>query len=133
MKCTRLRSFLSPLLLGLSIFFHRRFGSKRILDILSSLGFSNAYNDALIYEAAAISHTQPNILPPGSGSFVQYSADNADININTIDGHNTMHIMGVIQIVTQKSAVIANKKIPRLKQMPAAKDIANIAHVPLKV
>lgn len=133
MKCTRPRSFLSSVLLGLSIFFHRRFGSKCILDILSSLGFSNSYNDALLYEAAAISHPQSNILSPGSGSFVQYSADNADININTIDGHNTMHIMGVIQIVTPKSAVIDNKQIPRLKQMPAAKGIANIAHVPLQV
>lgn len=41
--------------------------------------------------------------------------------------------MGVIQIVTPKSAVISNDQIPKLKKLPAAKDIAAIAHVPLQI
>lgn len=133
MKCTRPRSFFSRLLLGLSVFFHRRFGSKRISDILSSLGFSNTYHEAMLYEAAIVKHPQPNILLPETGAFIQYSADNADINVYTVDGHNTVHIMGVIQIVTPKSAVISNDQIPKLKKLPAAKDIAAIAHVPLQI
>ncbi|KAF0716418.1 SWIM-type domain-containing protein [Aphis craccivora] len=133
MKCTRPRTFLSRLLLGISVFLHRRYGSKRLLDMLSNLGFSNKYNEVLLYESAAVNHPKPKILSPAAGAFIQYSADNADININTIDGHNTVHIMGVIQIVTPKNAVIVDEEIPRLRIIPAAKDIAAIAHVPLQM
>ena len=45
MAAARSRLFKSRLQLGLSIFFHRRFGSKRILDILSSLGVTASYNE----------------------------------------------------------------------------------------
>ncbi|KAL4105063.1 hypothetical protein QTP88_020338 [Uroleucon formosanum] len=133
MKCTRPRSFLSRLLLGISVFLHRRYGSKRLLDMLSNLGFSNTYKEVLLYESAVVNHPQPKILSPAAGAFIQYSADNADINIYTIDGHNTVHIMGVIQIVTPKSAVIVDEEIQRLRIIPAAKDIAAIAHVPLQM
>lgn len=54
----------------------------------------------MMYEAAAVFHRPPLILPPESGTFIQYVADNVDINVNTLDGNNTLHIMGLIQIVT---------------------------------
>lgn len=41
--------------------------------------------------------------------------------------------MRVIQIVTPKSAVIVDEEIQRLRIIPAAKDIAAIAHVPLQM
>ncbi|KAF0737722.1 Uncharacterized protein FWK35_00023698 [Aphis craccivora] len=81
-----------------------RFGSKRISDILSSLGFSSTYHEAVLYETAIVKHPQPNILLPETGAFIQYSADNADINVYT-----------------------------KIKKLPAAKDIAAIAHMPLKI
>ncbi|KAE9525653.1 hypothetical protein AGLY_014180, partial [Aphis glycines] len=64
-------------------------------------------SNTMMYEAAAVFHSQPHILPPESGIFVQYAADNADINVYTIDGHNTLHIM--------------------------AKDFAEKAHIPIQI
>ncbi|KAE9522981.1 hypothetical protein AGLY_016612 [Aphis glycines] len=101
MKCTRPRSFLSRLLLGISVFLHRRYGSKRLLDMLSNLGFSNTYKEVLLYESAVVNHPQPKILSPAAGAFIH--------------------------------AVIVDEEIPRLKIIPAAKDIAAIAHVPLQM
>lgn len=40
MASMRERSFSSQLLLDLSVFLHRTYGSKRLLEALSSLGFS---------------------------------------------------------------------------------------------
>lgn len=37
----RPRSFISPMQLGLSVYFHRKFGSKHIIDVLNHLGTSN--------------------------------------------------------------------------------------------
>ena len=39
MSAVRPRSFISPLLLAVTVHFHRYFGSRRLIDILSSLGF----------------------------------------------------------------------------------------------
>ena len=56
MAAVRPRSFISRLQLGLSIFLHRRFRSKRILDILSTLGVSASYKNTVLYEVAAVRH-----------------------------------------------------------------------------
>ena len=82
MSVVRPRSFKSKLQLGLSVFFHRRFGSKLLIQIFSSFGLCASYNDALMYEAAAVLHHPPFILPPQTGTFIQYIADNADINLS---------------------------------------------------
>lgn len=111
MTAIRPRSFKSKLQLGLSIFFHRRFGSKRLIEIFSSLGLCASYTDTMLYEAAAVFHKPPHILPPETGTCIQYVADNADINVHTLDGHNTLHVMGIIQIVTPKNSFILEEPI----------------------
>lgn len=85
----RERSFSSQLLLGLSVFLHRRYGSKRLLDVLSSFGFSASYSDTVNYEVSAVYHLQPRILSSETGALLQYVGDNADINVHTFDGNNT--------------------------------------------
>lgn len=60
----------------------------------------------MLYEAAAVFHQPPHILPPETGTCIQYVADNADINVHTLDGHNTLHVMGIIQIVTPKNSFL---------------------------
>lgn len=92
-----------------------------------------SYNNTILYEAAAVFHRPPHILPPETGTFVQYVADNADINVNTLDGHNTLHIMGIIQVVTPKSLVLLEEAIQRIKEAPSATDFAAIAHMPLQI
>lgn len=131
MAAIRQRSFSSQLLLGLSVFLHRRFGSRRLIDILSSLGFCASYNDCTKYEFSAVHHPPPRILSE-SCALVQYVGDNADINVNTLDGHNTLHIMGMIKIVTPKSAVILDERIKVCATKPSAKELA-ASHVPLLI
>lgn len=63
------------------MFLHRRFGSQRILDVLSSIGVAASYSDIVKYEISTIYHPQLFILLPETGSFVLFAADNVDINI----------------------------------------------------
>ncbi|GBN86623.1 hypothetical protein AVEN_27895-1 [Araneus ventricosus] len=49
------------------------------------------------------------------------------------NGHNTLHIMSVIQIITPKSSVLAEESLSRTKQVISAKDFAAEAHVPIQV
>ncbi|CAH0555189.1 unnamed protein product [Brassicogethes aeneus] len=132
MASLRERSFSSQLLLGLSVFLHRRYGSKRLLDVLSSLGFAATYCNTVQYEISTIYHPQPHILSSESGALVQFVGDNADININTLDGNNTLHVMGMIKIITPKEAVLYSERIQKCTTKPSAKELAAISHVSLQ-
>lgn len=133
MAAIRERSFSSQLLLSLSVFLHRRYGSKRLLDILSSLGFAASYSNTVQYEVSAVYHPHPRILSSESGALVQYVGDNADINVQTLDGNNTLHVMGIIKIVTPKNAVLYDERIQKCTTKPKAKELAAISHVSLQV
>jgi hypothetical protein len=85
MTAIRPRSFKSKLQLGLSVFFHRRFGSKRFIQIFSSFGLCASNNDTMLYEAAAVLHHPPSYLQPEISTFFQYVAENADINVHIVD------------------------------------------------
>lgn len=115
MSSIRECSFSSKLLLGLSIFMHRKYGSKGILDILSSLGFYASYTETVNYEAAIACNPQPHISSSDTEIFVQYVGDNADINMHTIDGRDTLHVMGMIKIVTPKEELISNGRTKKVQ------------------
>ncbi|PZC75227.1 hypothetical protein B5X24_HaOG206534 [Helicoverpa armigera] len=132
MTAVRPRTFKSKLQLGLSVFFHRRFGSKRLIQIFSSFGLCASYSETMNYESAAVFSRPLHILPPETGTFIQYVADNADINVNTLDGNDTLHIMGIIQIVTPKDSVLQENPLPRVTEVLSAKDFAAKAHVPIQ-
>lgn len=82
---------------------HRKFGSKKIINICNSLGFCASYKEAQLYEASSTFAAPVQIKP---GTFVQFVHDNADFNINTIDGRGTFHYLGSIQIVTPKDGLL---------------------------
>ena len=86
------------------------------------MGFAATYKETLMYEVITIYHPQPHILSSKSGAFIQYIADNAGINVYTIDSYNTAHIIGIIKIITLISAVIAEEPIAKYKTMSTAKD-----------
>lgn len=86
-----------------------------------------------MYEAATVFHRPPHVLPPESGTLIQYVADNADINVNTLDGNNTLHIMGIIQIVTPKDSVLLEEPMPRIKEVLLAIDFKAKAPVPIQI
>ncbi|GFS90820.1 uncharacterized protein TNCV_1004021 [Trichonephila clavipes] len=91
--------------------FHRKFGSKKVINICHSLDFCASYKEATLYEASATFAIPPEIKP---SSFAQFVHDNADFNINTIDGKGTFHYMGSIEIITPADSIQPRRPIKRL-------------------
>ncbi|GBN50499.1 hypothetical protein AVEN_3571-1 [Araneus ventricosus] len=60
-NCHMSRSYI-PLLLGVSIHLHRYFGSRLLIDILSSLGV-RSYKEAILYGSSNVMYHQPSIPP----------------------------------------------------------------------
>lgn len=56
-------------------------------------------------------------------SFCQFVFDNADVNIETIDGLNTFHAMGGIQCITPFTSVFFETNIKKIKTSLAAQTI----------
>lgn len=119
----RPRSFISPIQLSTAVHFLSKYGSRYLIDTLFSLGLSSSYQEANKYLNCAGSSLKPNI---DNGAFVQYVFDNADANINSLDGLGTIHILGGIQCITPKQNVTLQSAVPRdhtLKLVPKCNEI----------
>lgn len=97
------------------MYVHRKFGSKLLIDVMSKLGLCHSYDEVLLYETSSLAVC----VPEDRDSFHQFVFDNADFNVNTIDGLNTFHQMGGIQCLTPSTATTF-PSFPRLK--PLARD-----------
>lgn len=64
--------------------------------------------------------------------FLQFVADNADVNVCTLDGLNTFHSMGMIQCVTPKVNNTASRGIFRITDVPSATVLGNFGHIPIQ-
>ncbi|CAH1118147.1 unnamed protein product [Phaedon cochleariae] len=126
-SAVRPRSFLSSLLIGLSTFIYKRFGSRLLVDALSAIGFVATYAETTLLEMSSIVRPeQPRVTTDG---FLQFIFDNADFNINTIDGLNTFHSMGGIMVVTPHSAIESERNIDRQVRMSSS-DVLTSVGVP---
>ena len=130
-SAVRPRSFISSLLTGISAYMYRKFGSKHLVNLLSALGFAAAYNEAALLESSAILR-QNNSVIIEKDAFLQFAFDNADFNVNTIDGLGTFHAMGGIVCVNPHTAVLPDEKIPRLKRRVPSEEIALVGSVELR-
>ncbi|XP_011707609.1 PREDICTED: uncharacterized protein LOC105462604 [Wasmannia auropunctata] len=110
-SAARPRSFLSPLQIGLAAFLNKKYASRKLLEVLSALGFCSSYQEAVRLEISAIMRSPISI---DSQSFSQFVFDNADFNTQTLDGLNTFHAMGGIQCLTPSTAIAPDQKIERL-------------------
>ncbi len=104
MQACRPRSFISPILLGVGVYIHRHIGSRHVIDILHSLGFSASYGEVQKFLLSATTADLPSESEM-FGSFLQFVFDNADYNVRTIDGYNTFHNMGGIKYVKKYFSV----------------------------
>ncbi|GFU97887.1 mariner Mos1 transposase [Trichonephila clavipes] len=93
-------------------------------------GFCASFKDATLYEASATFATPPEIKP---GSFAQFVHDNADFNINTIDGKCTFHYMRSIEIITPDDSIQPRRPIKRLKTLPPESEFAKKGNIPLQM
>lgn len=65
-------------------------------------------------------------------SFSQVICDNADHNVNIIDGLHAVHIMRTIQCVSPYDAVLPEqKKIVRLTTLPSAEVVGKVSSIVL--
>ena len=55
------RSFVSLIQIGLSVHLHRKYGSRRLIDLLANLGFCSPYREVLNYEASVTVNSPPEV------------------------------------------------------------------------
>ncbi|KYN11020.1 hypothetical protein ALC57_16838 [Trachymyrmex cornetzi] len=110
MSAVRPRSFLSPLQIGVAVMLHRKFASKKIIDILNNLGVCCSYAEAC-----------------------QYVFDNADFNTNTLDAANTFHSMGGIRIITPANCLEKRERVQRRKCRVKASELSEIGKIPFHI
>lgn len=125
----RPRSFLSSLQIGLAVSLHRKFGTKKIIDICNDLGFCASYNEARLYEISASFQSAFELLP---GTAIQYVVDNSDFNVDTIDGKNTFHNLGRIAIISPENGLMPREPIKRLAKPASRTEIASSKKISLQ-
>ena len=126
-QASRPRGLQAPLQIGLGVQLHSQYASYNLLTSLHSMGFCCSYDEARNFEKnSAVS--QGTYIPHSEHQFIQYSADNVDHNICTIDGRGTFHGMGIIANVTPGTKL--QRIIPRLKITPH--DVAQVNRIKIK-
>ena len=99
-QATRPRVLVSPLQIGLAVQMHYNFGSRFLIDSLHEHGFCSSYSEVQRYEHSAALTRGTDIPNFCANDTIQYMADNVDHNVNTLDGLNTFHGMGMIVTIT---------------------------------
>ena len=148
----RPKSSIPPIMFGTAINCDHMFGSKWLLTILNRLGFCLSPDEIIKYKQSVVENENINdvLQTIAAGSFSQWSADNVDHNVKTIDGKGSLHGMGIVlsttggvsqgplpQIPRQKrvnaNEVVKNKSIPLLDYLPSDRNsISNLKLLKLK-
>ncbi|KAJ8887182.1 hypothetical protein PR048_013397 [Dryococelus australis] len=113
----RPQSVMSPILISLGLLLYKKYCSKNLANILSSLGFCSSYYEVQLLEMSTILLNQSGM----NGSFSQFVFDNAEFNVCTIDKWNTFETMVGIRCTTPESSVVRRTEIPRLTKKPSSK------------
>ena len=126
MQAARPRVLLAPLQVGLGVQLYHHFASRFLIDSLHRHGFCCSYQEVHQFERNAVL-THRTDIPNFTFQFIQYVADNVDHNIQTFDGNDTFHGMGMIAAINP--ATKESKRICRAKV--SWKDIAMVGQVPI--
>ena len=104
-QASRPRSVISPVLFGVGVSIDHKTGSRGIIQMLARLGFSISPDEVTRFKQSVVQMPDEN-LPPGSPDFfTQWSGDNVDHNVATIDGLGTFHGMGIISMSVEAPCV----------------------------
>lgn len=93
LSAMRPRSFISSIQLSVGVYLHRKCELSTLVDVLSRLDLCSTYHNVTMLASFALMYEKPTV---NIGAFIQRVQNNADINGDTEDGHNTLHIMGDI-------------------------------------
>ena len=108
------------------------FGSKWLLTELNRLGFSissdgvTRYKQLLIFNEIVLGFLKTNL----NGTFSQWSADNVDHNVCTIDGKSTLHDMGIVVSTTPERHAQGLTPIS-IQKRRAAKEVVKGEEIPI--
>lgn len=128
MQATRPKVLLAPLQLGLGVQMHSHFASRFLVDSLYKHGFSCSYSEIQNYQRSAATQSGTEIPGYIPGHFIQYTADNVDHNVRTLDGSGTFHGMGTIASITPKVASVSVIK----RVTVTATDIAEVGKIDIR-
>ena len=113
----RPRSCIPPLLFGLAIEADHKFKSRWLIDHLHKLGFSVGVDEVTRFKQSVVANDDNelgiDVLP---GSFSQWSGDNADAQLNSLDGASSFHEMGMVWSTTNKDGPVCFKSKPVKRQ-----------------
>ena len=110
----RPKSSLPPIMFGTSAELDHIFGSKWLLIELSRIGLCLGPEEVNRYKQSIVENESIDDLMKSAsrGSFSQWSADNVDHNVKTIDGKGTLHGMGMIVSTTGGNIGQISKELP---------------------
>ena len=128
MSACRPRSFVSPILLAVAVYIHRKYASRELIDILNTLGFSDDYKEVQRLNTAFLAKGDPDY---NLQNFTQFVFDNADFNVSTLTGHDTFHANGGIAVVTPPGDTDPCV-LKRNTQLHGTEDIGQFSNVPLR-
>ena len=136
-QAARPRSIISPITFGLGVSLDHMLGSQWLLNTLARLGLSVSYDEVYRFKQSAMQSDigdMPKMFPSG---FTQFSGDNVDHNVTTLDGSGGFHGMGIISMTTPMNPCIvpvgtfsnqahaASNAMPRLKRLTVDKLTSN--------
>lgn len=92
------RSSLPPILFGVAVEMDHVFGLKWCQSELSRLGYSSSPDEVTRYKQSVVCNEDPSDFLNHclKGSFSQWSADNADYNVSSVDGKGNLHGVGLL-------------------------------------
>ena len=122
-------SVITPEHLGLTVYLHHTFGSKKLIEDLNNLGYTISYSEVRHFlTSAAVETTQTQTATPSgglvpvnirqrqTGDLVLAAGDNWDHNEHTISGKRTTHAMTSILVHVRNNEQTASKRIPRVQE-----------------
>ena len=120
-----------------------QFGSRWLLCELNRLGLCISPDEVTRFKQSVIQNENiDKVAIPNPDSFIQYVADNTDLDICTLDGKNTHHWLGTIAIATTKSQVndpacnrmsIAREKLKHVNEVIKDKGIPIEQYIPARI
>ena len=105
-QASRPRSVLSPLLFGVGVSLDHVLSSKWLLTMLSKLGYSISPDEVNRYKQSVVQTTETELPQKHPLCFTQWSADNVDHNVMTLNGLGVFHGMGIISMSVPCSSPI---------------------------
>jgi len=125
---SRPRSAVSPVMFGVGVSLDYQTGKPAVVQLLSRLGLSVSPDEVNRFKQSVTQSADGNLPDGGTDVFTQWSADNVDHNIITLDGQGTFHGMGLISMSVRNSVAdvvpyggFSDKPIKRLPRVSVDK------------